>query len=76
MSDTARIVECLIHATADLRQLRVSMPDRRERIATAALQGMLADPARDGNPKDFAKYAVQYADALIAELDEPKEVKP
>ena len=58
----------------EIRRLRESMPDRRERIATAALAGMLADPARDGNPKDFAKYALEYADALIAELD--KEVKP
>lgn len=48
--------------------------ERRERIATAALQGILLDPERRGSPKDFAKYALQYADALIAELD--KEVKP
>lgn len=48
--------------------------DRRERIATAALQAILSDPERRGSPKDFAGYALQYADALIAELD--KEVKP
>lgn len=50
--------------------------DRRERIATAALQGMLADPVRDCSAKDLAKYALQHADALIEELDKPKEVKP
>ena len=58
----------------EIRRLRESMPDRRERIATAAMAGMLADPERHGSPKDFAKYALQHADALIAELD--KEVKP
>lgn len=61
----------------DLSKMREAYHrDRRERMATAALAGMLADPARDGNPKDFAKYALEYADALIAELDKPKEVKP
>ena len=50
--------------------------DRRERIATAAMAGMLADSSRRVLPKDHAKVAVQYADALIAELDKPKEVQP
>jgi precorrin isomerase len=45
-------------------------PSRRERIATAALEGSLAcsamwAPAR----RDAAKEAVTIADALIAELD-------
>ena len=42
--------------------------DRRERIATAALQGQLANERRkafDENVED----AVRYADALIAKLD-------
>lgn len=47
---------------------------RRERIATAALQGMLADPDHEGTPNDYADAAVRCADALIAKLD--KEVKP
>lgn len=47
--------------------------DRRERIATAALQGFIASYAGDNltTPLAFsaAENAVAYADALIAELD-------
>jgi hypothetical protein len=42
---------------------------RRERIATAALQGILADVKRNGDCEAYAKDAVQFADAMIAELD-------
>lgn len=43
---------------------------RRERIATAALAGLLANPQSfDADPSDFARAAVECADALIAELD-------
>lgn len=49
--------------------------ERRERIATAALQGILSCPDTDGGPRASAKYAVAYADALIAELDKPQEDK-
>jgi hypothetical protein len=46
--------------------------ERRERIAIAAMQGMLA--AESGNTdvsfRDMAMYAVNMADALIEELDE------
>jgi hypothetical protein len=60
------------------------LPDRRERIATAALQGLLAGDTPNGtdrhgefwrvadyanDPEDAAKVAVALADALIAELD-------
>lgn len=49
--------------------------DRRERIATAALAGMLADRlTEEPAAVEYAKRAVKFADALIAELD--KEVKP
>jgi hypothetical protein len=48
--------------------------DRRERIATAALAGMLANPNVDPWRDKVAVDAVALADALIAELD--KEVKP
>jgi len=47
--------------------------DRRERIATAALQGMLASAELVAPPVHagfIAKWAVVYADALIAKLDE------
>lgn len=41
---------------------------RRERIATAALQGILA--ARTGAAvEEAARYAVEYADAMMRELD-------
>ena len=65
------IAQLQMQAEAEIRHR-----DRRERIATAAMQGMLADPARDCSAKYLAKYAMEYADALIAELDKPKEVKP
>ena len=48
--------------------------DRRERIATAALQGLLADPDGHATVNGYVVAAVALADALIAELD--KEVKP
>lgn len=46
---------------------------RRELFAAMALQGLLADPEQFGDERDFAKRAVLFGDALIAELD--KEVK-
>ena len=59
----------------DLSKMREAYRrDRRERIATACMAGILADSSRRVLPKDHAKVAVQYADALIAELD--KEVQP
>ena len=48
--------------------------DRRERIATAAMVGMLANPNVDPWRDKIAVDAIILADALIAELD--KEVKP
>ena len=49
--------------------------DRRERIATAAMAGMLANPSTPApSTAHHATWAVAYADALIAELD--KEVQP
>ena len=47
---------------------------RRERIATAAMQGMLANPNVDPWRDKIAVDAVILADALIAEFD--KEVQP
>jgi hypothetical protein len=44
--------------------------DRRDRFAAAALTGLLSDSGEYGiDPKPAAKAAVQFADALIAELD-------
>ena len=43
--------------------------DRRERIATAALNGLIANAVVAHTPAQFALAAVVVADALIAELD-------
>jgi hypothetical protein len=51
--------------------------DRRERIATAAMAGVLADPTNNTCPASlYATWAIELADALIAELDKPKGVQP
>lgn len=50
----------------------VGYTSRRERIATAALQGLLARVDLD-HPKAAVCTAVAYADALIAELDKDGE---
>lgn len=55
-----------IALTLDIKGL---VPDRRERIATMALQGLLSDPEVGGDPDALAKEAILYADALIAELE-------
>jgi hypothetical protein len=44
----------------------------RAYIATAALQGIRANPAYTSTPGECAKWAVEYADALIAELNKEK----
>lgn len=45
---------------------------RRERIAMRRLQGLLmAGVCPRMNPERAAKYAADYADALMAELDKP-----
>lgn len=67
-----------------LAEIERSLPSRRERIATAALQGLLAsDTAQNGvqqdpwsnHPEDAAARATRLADALIAELDKSKETE-
>ena len=61
----------------DLSKMREAYRrDRRERIATACLAGILSDHTASDKAEHIAWVAVQYADALIAELDKPKEVKP
>jgi hypothetical protein len=49
--------------------------ERRERIATAALAGMLANEERAGTFEAYAQDAVGVADALIVELDKKEEHK-
>lgn len=48
--------------------------DRRERIATACLAGLLSDPSVDADADEMSSIAVRFADALIARLD--AEAKP
>ena len=55
-------------------EVRQRNRDRRERIATAALIGILSDPGFQMGPARIANDAIAYADALIAELD--KEPQP
>lgn len=43
--------------------------DRRERIATACLAGILAFPGANGDAEQGASIAVRFADALIARLE-------
>lgn len=50
----------------DEKRLRA---ERRERIATAALAGLLACPEVGGTHRQVADLAVDLADALIARLD-------
>ena len=59
--------------TPGLQQMqKVARRDRRERIASAAMRGMLANPNVDPWRDKVAVDAAILADALIAELD--KEV--
>jgi hypothetical protein len=43
--------------------------DRRERIATACLAGLIACPKVEGNSPELSEAALSFADALIARLD-------
>jgi hypothetical protein len=48
--------------------------DRRERIATAALAGLLSQ-SQYWSPHQAASEAIEHADTLIAELDKKEEDK-
>ena len=64
-----RLLQIQMQAEAEIRHR-----ERRERIAKAALHGLLANPNVDPWRDKVAVDAVILADALIAELD--KEVQP
>ena len=67
----------IIRIGLEIRWLREAMPDRRERIATEAMKALLSGPPPDRiTYGQLAQHAVYCAEALIAELDKPKEVKP
>lgn len=59
---------------SDARTNAYLAAERRERIATACLAGMLAREGYGTQPGTAAMVAVRHADALIAALDAP--VKP
>jgi len=40
----------------------------RHKAAIAALQGLLIDPNQVGSFKDYAEFAVEFADAIIEQL--------
>jgi len=46
-----------------------ALPDRRERIATALLAGMLSDSEFGAGPEEAADIALDYTQSLIEELD-------
>jgi hypothetical protein len=46
---------------------------RRERTAIACMQGLLAGTNRHIEPEEAAVWAVQYADALLDELDDVED---
>jgi hypothetical protein len=53
-----------------LLQEKNHMKERRERIATQVLCGIIADPSEDPEPELAAQLALSYADALIEALEE------
>lgn len=71
------------------REVRKRYAERRERIATAVMAGLVANPGgplqaradsgwgyvNGGDPELVAIEARELADALIAELDDPSEVE-
>lgn len=80
MSDIDDCLESVERLTRDrgevMRAGNDKIADRRERIATAALQGMLSNPHNSQwEPQYYFRSAVYYADGLIAELDK-EEGKP
>jgi hypothetical protein len=50
--------------------------ERRDRFASAALTGLLANFGDSISHSTTAAHATRYADALIAALDKPQEPKP
>lgn len=48
----------------------------RTYLAAKAMQGWLAVESREESPAEVAKAAVEYADALIAELLKPRKDNP
>jgi hypothetical protein len=68
----ARMFEEIEELRAEVERPRAKLADRdrRERIATACLAGLLAHPSVDEGSDEMSVTAVRFADALIARLDE------
>lgn len=47
-------------------------PDR-VRLVAAAMDGILTDPSLTATHKEYAKDAVAFADACLAEMDKPRD---
>jgi hypothetical protein len=60
------------YAADEAAQLAIESKQQRERIATAALQG-LAERVRDLTSEGIAVLAVRLADALITELNKKEK---
>lgn len=58
-------------ASSQFSWLREVIPSRRERIATAAMAGYVANARSNGVFRAIATDSVRLADAMIAELDKP-----
>lgn len=56
---------------AEVERRVLNTKERRETIAVAALQGLLAADYYIGQPITAVETALMHADALIAELDKP-----
>lgn len=50
-----------------------TVPSRRERIATAIIEGFLSNPQWRFQPDETAKAALLFVDALIVELDKKED---
>lgn len=61
---------------AQAKHEQVQLHERREKLAAAALSGMLANPEHAGSHAEYADDAVRYAEALIRRLDRSVEDAP
>ena len=55
---------------AERKQARAEL---RDRFAMAALSGLLANPNSDGTQYEYAKWAYQYADAMLKAREENRQ---
>ena len=67
MSENANAVREMLKLAA----VQCHAYEQRERIATACLAGMLADPEFDVSARAAAQAAIHFADALIDALNKP-----